>query len=121
MSMQNYAIYGSGIVLMDDEAQEFLDRNECEAYDISDEGGIVMDDETEDKSVCFYDNGFDYDKEDFPQFALVFPFCKGADPFKKVYESPKECVAEVKKNYDFDFSGIDLEKHIANFSCVMWG
>ena len=109
--MSNYADYGWGVVLTDEEADNFLEKNKCEAYDVTDIGAIVMDEDYENKSVMYLN-----ECEDYPNFAIVFPLQRYPKLFEKAYNTPKECAEEIKKNYDFDFSGIDLEKHIAEYS-----
>ena len=111
MSMSNYAEYGYGIVFTDDDVDKFLEQNDMELYDVTDTGAIVMDEDYENKAVMFLN-----DCEEYPSIAIVLPLQKFPTLFGKAYDTPDDCVEEIKNNYNFNYEGFDLEKHIAEYS-----
>lgn len=122
MSMENWAVYGHGIALVNEEAYKFLEKNECDECDITDAGACVMTMDDEGKDIIFLDGReFTEVTPETVHYAIVFPLSKEPSLFDRVYNSPKDCVKDVVNNFEtFDFSGIDMEKHIAEYQMVEW-
>lgn len=128
MSMRDYACYGTGLIIADEDADVFLSKyaskfNEdedftfCDLYERSDlKHQIVYVDETD---ITLHN--LNDDEENFDS-AIIIATLKFASLFEAAYSSKEELIEEFKSDLgDLLPEDFDYEKYVGEYSYTEWG